>query len=117
MDIRYRAQAFASLGGDSDCVSLTVVMPKTDWYFRIRRVDARSDKVFSNYHGTEFLPENVAAFLPLWATADWIRVSNAPDRRSESYARNGVYALLVCAAMTSARNHEDVIKSFLDYMA
>jgi hypothetical protein len=117
MDTRYRAQAFASLGGDTRCVSLTVALPTQDWFFRIRRADANVDDGFASYHGKEFLPQDVITFLPCWATADWIRVPNAPGRRSESYATNAVYAVLICAALRSTRNHEDVLKSFLRYMA
>ncbi|MBI3371168.1 MAG: hypothetical protein HY017_05330 [Betaproteobacteria bacterium] len=96
--------------------AVEVHFANSDCSLLIRRTDMTSHPAFFDLHGTTIRPGDVAAYLPNWRDLTWTPVPHHALARSESYAKDGPFEINVQAAVTSGKDHAQVIGAFRQFM-
>ena len=107
-----KAEGFTTVMGGS----LACSIKGEDWNFSIRRVDGTNHGPFYEFHNKEVSANDVAVFLPNWASLDWIEIKDSMLGKSESYAKDVEFKVNVQSSERSTKNHKEVVEAFMAFM-
>lgn len=96
--------------------AIEIHISNADWHLLFRRSDLASHSAFFDLHDKVIGASDISVYLPNWRVLDWTHIPHHALARSESYARDGQFEVYVQAAVTSAKDHQQVIDAFRQFM-